>query len=60
VSLQELQQAVIRLNSDEFEAFSVWFEEFRNQRWDEQFEADAPHGRLEARAARALESRRKP
>jgi hypothetical protein len=39
VSFQELQQAVIRLNSDELEAFSVRFAEFRNRRWDEQLEA---------------------
>jgi hypothetical protein len=40
MSVDEVQTAVSGLSPEELDRFSVWFEEFRAERWDRQIEAD--------------------
>jgi hypothetical protein len=54
MTIQELESAVSRLNPQELEEFSEWFEEFDAKRWDAQFEDDAKKGKLDSLADQAL------
>jgi len=53
-TLQEIEQAVSQLPSQELAAFREWFAEFDAAVWDKQFEADITAGRLDSLAAKAL------
>jgi hypothetical protein len=53
MSLKELESAVAGLSRGELEKFSQWFEEFIADAWDQQIEADALAGRLDAAAIQA-------
>jgi hypothetical protein len=53
MSLQELEQAVSQLPSQDLEAFARWFEEFLAEAWDRKIEADAAAGRLDDAFRRA-------
>lgn len=44
---QELEAAVRKLSPSELDAFSQWFEEFRVDAWDRQFECDVKAGKLD-------------
>jgi len=55
MSVEELEQAVSRLSTEELNAFSGWFEEYLADQWDQQIEADAHAGRLDAAGQRADE-----
>lgn len=48
MSVQELESAVAHLPADELEKFSKWFEEFRAEAWDREFEADVKAGKFDA------------
>jgi len=53
MSLDELQTAVLNLSANEFAKFSRWFEEYLDERWDREIEADVWAGRLDAAGRRA-------
>lgn len=48
MSIQELEQAVVRLNPAELSEFGQWFEEFQQDLWDKQIADDSRNGRLDA------------
>jgi transcription termination factor NusB len=41
LTIQEIEQAVLKLSSEEIVRFREWFEEIDAQIWDKQFEIDA-------------------
>ena len=45
-SISEIQAAIQALSEDDFEAFSSWFEQFEEERWDRQIEHDQKSGPL--------------
>ena len=53
-SLQEVEEAVRRLPSEELAAFRAWFAEFDGAVWDRKMEDDVRAGRLDALAEEAL------
>jgi hypothetical protein len=53
MSIEELQAAVAQLPAEELDRFSQWFEEFLEELWDRQIEADILAGRLDAAGRRA-------
>jgi hypothetical protein len=53
--LQDIEQAVKQLSTEELSAFRAWFAEFDTELWDKQFESDVVEGRLNALAERALQ-----
>ena len=52
--VEQLEQQVRRLSERELASFRAWFSEFDAASWDQQFEADATSGRLDALADAAL------
>lgn len=52
--VEQIEQEVRRLSERELASFRAWFSEFDAAGWDQQFEADATAGRLDARADAAL------
>ncbi len=55
MSVQEIEECVVRLPRHELSAFANWFQEFIADEWDRQIEADAIAGKLDAVAQRADE-----
>ena len=47
MSLQEIEIAIEKLDSNEVFQLSDWLIEYRNQLWDKQIEADLEAGRLD-------------
>ena len=58
MTLHELEHAVAGLSSDELARFRTWFAEYDGVAWDQQIEADARAGRLDALADAALQAHR--
>ena len=58
MSVQEIEIAITKLNSEEFWKLSGWILESRSQQWDEQIEEDAKAGRLNALIKKAKEQNR--
>ena len=54
MSVQELEAAVSQLSRAELKSFSDWFEEFLEDAWDRQIEADILAGKFDAAAERAI------
>jgi hypothetical protein len=52
--VEQIERDVRQLSEQELAKFRAWFSEFDAARWDEQFEADAKNGRLDAVAEAAL------
>lgn len=52
--VQEIEQAIERLSSQKLAELRRWFAEFDANAWDEQIEADAAAGKLDALADEAL------
>lgn len=52
--VQEIEQAIERLSSQNLAELRRWFAEFDADVWDEQIEADAAAGKLDAFADEAL------
>lgn len=52
--IEQIERDVRQLSEQELATFRAWFSEFDAARWDEQFEADAKSGRLDAVAEAAL------
>ena len=57
-SVNEIEEAVLRLTPAELDAFRTWFAEFDAAGWDRQMEDDVAAGRLDALADEALEDLR--
>jgi len=57
-SVNEIENAVLRLTPAELDAFRAWFAEFDAAAWDRQIEDDVTAGRLDALADEALEDLR--
>ena len=57
MSIQEIENAVAKLSSQELSVFSQWFEEFVADQWDRQIERDAKAGLLNEALERAGEHR---
>jgi hypothetical protein len=53
-SVEEIEEAVLRLSPSEAAAFRKWFAEFDAEAWDRQVERDAAAGRLDALADSAI------
>ena len=54
-TIQEIQDAVSQLTSEELAAFRAWFAEFDAKLWDRQIESDIAAGRLDRLAEEALQ-----
>ena len=54
MSVQELEQAVEKLQPDELVQFAEWFARHHADKWDEQIATDAREGKLADLAARAI------
>ena len=52
-SISEIQAAIQALSEDDFEAFSSWFDQFEEERWDRQIERDQKSGPLRDLADKA-------
>ena len=55
MSVAQLESAVKQLPKAELESFAQWFEEYLDEEWDRQIEADAKAGKLNAAIQRADE-----
>ena len=53
-TLEEIEDAVRRLSSEELAAFRAWLDELDAAAWDRQIKEDIGAGRLEALADEAL------
>lgn len=53
-TLQEIENAISQLSSDDLSRFRTWFAEFDAEAWDRQFEDDVVAGKLDALADKAL------
>jgi hypothetical protein len=53
-TIEEIEDAVLRLSPEEFAAFRAWFAELDAAAWDRQIEEDVAAGRLDALADEAL------
>lgn len=58
MTLHDLENAVTGLSPDELARFRDWFAEYDGEMWDQQIEADALAGRLDAMAEAALRAHR--
>lgn len=56
--VEELEQKVKELSSDQLREFRRWFVEFDAELWDRQLERDAAEGRLDDLIEEALEEHR--
>ncbi len=45
-TIQQIEEAIRQLTTEERAAFRAWFAEFDAEEWDRQFESDATAGRL--------------
>lgn len=45
-TIQQIEEAIRQLSTDERAAFRAWFAEFDAEEWDRQFESDVTAGRL--------------
>jgi hypothetical protein len=53
-TVQEVEQAVSRLSSEDLARFREWFDEFDARMWDRQFDRDAHSGKLDQLADQAI------
>ena len=54
-NLKDIEAQIAALSDQDLAAFRAWFEEFQEEAWDRQIEADAEAGKLEALAQRAIQ-----
>lgn len=52
--VEQIEREVRELSAQELATFRAWFSDYDAARWDEQFDADAKDGRLDAVADAAL------
>lgn len=55
-TIQEIEEAVVRLSQDDLACFSDWFSQFSASVWDARIDADARSGKLDPLADAALKS----
>jgi hypothetical protein len=48
MTLEQIENAILKLPPDEYQKLLQWFTELDNQRWDEQLEKDIADRKLEA------------
>ena len=53
-TIQEIEDAIRQLPSEDLAALRAWFAEFDAEKWDRQFEEDVAAGRLDHLADEAL------
>jgi hypothetical protein len=53
-TVDEIEDAIRKLNEDDLVALRAWFAEFDAAAWDRQLERDVAEGRLDALAEEAL------
>lgn len=53
-NLEQIEDAILSLTSNEFEKLRSWFFDLDYERWDEQLELDIADGKLEALAQEAI------
>lgn len=53
-TVDEIEDAIRKLNEDDLVALRAWFAEFDAEAWDRQLERDVAEGRLDALAEEAL------
>jgi hypothetical protein len=58
-TVEELQEAVAKLPSDQLARFRAWFERFEAARFDARIERDAKSGKLDEPAEQAIADFRK-
>jgi hypothetical protein len=54
ITVADIQQAVQSLREEDFAAFSSWFDEYEEERWDRQIERDQQSGPLRSLMEKAL------
>jgi hypothetical protein len=54
LTIQEIEQAVLKLSPKEIALFREWFDELDDQIWDTQFEMDVKSGKLDDLAKKAI------
>ncbi|MCJ9671930.1 MULTISPECIES: hypothetical protein [unclassified Neorhizobium] len=52
--LEQIKKAIAHLGQKEFEAFSLWFEEFQAERWERRIESDDAEGKFDRLAEEVL------
>ena len=52
-TVAEIEQAIQKLTPQEIKAVADWLQEFREEMWDQQIEADAKAGKLDKFIAKA-------
>jgi len=57
-SVNEIEEAVLKLSAAELAAFRTWFAEFDAEAWERRIEDEVASGRLDALADEALEDLR--
>jgi hypothetical protein len=53
-TVEDIEKAVAKLDSREFERFRAWFEQLQTERFDEKIERDARDGKLDRLADEAI------
>ena len=53
-SIEQIESAILQLSPDDFRLLATWLQEQAEKRWDEQIEADARAGKLDALADQAI------
>jgi hypothetical protein len=54
LTIQEIEQAVLKLSPNELASFREWFDELDAEIWDKQFEMDVKSGKLDELANQAI------
>ena len=57
-TVQEIEIAIQKLTPQEIKAIADWLQEFREELWDKQIDADIAAGKLDRFADKALEDYR--
>ena len=57
-TVQEIETAIQKLTPQEIKAVADWLQEYREELWDKQIDADAAAGKLDRFADKALEDHR--
>ena len=53
-TIEEIEQAVLKLSSEELASFREWFDELDAEIWDKQFEMDVKSGKFDELANQAI------
>jgi hypothetical protein len=53
-TVQEIEKAILKLSRTDLLSFREWFEQFEQEKWDEQFEKDVKAGRFDQLADQAI------